>query len=252
MERHHPVRQDRCSARTPPRREDRTGGGPAHDPLQPNDPRAADWPCRVIDQARLGPTSEAHHQQRRRPVLTPLLLPGHGATPSRPRQDRKAPRIARTIGTPAAPLSRSAHPSFPQNDIYAFPRCGQLEPPHLANPPASHRTVSFDRNDQQARSSRTPTDRSAYSSATSPGGLRFASRTLVHTGRPDERADQLVSARHQRVIPPPRRSAFHPSCHCDATLNAQACEGQLHEAFGIATDEGALHRSDCNVLGQTA
>lgn len=42
----------------------------------------------MIDESRLEPTSEPHHQQKRRPVPTPLLLPGHGATPTRPRQDR--------------------------------------------------------------------------------------------------------------------------------------------------------------------
>lgn len=97
VERHHPVRQDRCSARTPPRREARTGGGPAHDPLQPNDPRAADWPCRVIDQARLGPTSEAHHQQRRRPDHLHLLRTGPRSLTNRPRQVRAStPRLTRS------------------------------------------------------------------------------------------------------------------------------------------------------------
>lgn len=68
-----------------------------------------------------------------------------------PEHHTTTPRTPRSIGTPAAPLSRSAHPSFPQNDIeQCEQRCGHLEPLCLANPPRPHRTPSFHRNVQQS------------------------------------------------------------------------------------------------------
>lgn len=90
-----------------------------------------------------------------------LLFSCQATEPHRPcrdrtRRERHSPstRTPRSVGTPAAPLSRSAHPSLPQNDIcragsgadasnhIGVTRC-------LANPPPSHRITSFHRNDQQ-------------------------------------------------------------------------------------------------------
>jgi hypothetical protein len=75
----------------------------------------------------------------------------------------------------------------------------------------SNRLVPSERS--TVRSRRTPADRSDRPSKTSPGGLRFPSTQLVHTGRPDQRADKPTSARHQRRITPLRRNALHTSYH---------------------------------------
>ena len=92
--------------------------------------------------------------------VVPLLLffSCRATEPHRPCRDRTRPqhhapstRTTRSIGTPAAPPSRSAHPPFPQNDIrQCGQRCGHLDPLGLGNPPRSHRTASFHRNAQQS------------------------------------------------------------------------------------------------------
>ena len=94
-------------------------------------------------------------------VLFLLLFSCQATEPHRPCRDRTRgehhsplTRTPRSVGTPAAPLSRSAHPSFPQNEI-SKAGSGADTSNHigvttcLASPPPSHRITSFHRNDQQ-------------------------------------------------------------------------------------------------------
>ncbi len=91
------------------------------------------------------------------PIVLRFSLPGQGAT--RPgfgrtwHQHHTTRRArSRSIGTPEAPIRRSNRPSFPENDITTFTRCGRinrcdhsqaLTPRQL---PASSRTAPFHRN----------------------------------------------------------------------------------------------------------
>ena len=80
MERAVRERQERRSAGTAQRREGRTAYGAERDPFQPNEPKAADRPRRVIELTRLDRTCERHHQEKRRPHPPILPLPGHETT----------------------------------------------------------------------------------------------------------------------------------------------------------------------------
>lgn len=57
------------------------------DPFQPNEPRGADRPRRVIDPTGPGRNSERHHHQKRRPDLPTLLPAGTGSHTTGLRQD---------------------------------------------------------------------------------------------------------------------------------------------------------------------
>ena len=257
-----PARQERSSGAQQPRtagtpfgRQASTAGRPNRPKTEPSNRsnqtnrRAADRPRRVIDETRLEPTSEPHHQQKRRPAPTLLLLSGHGATPTMPRQDKTStPRAInenhsfyRNASSTAKSIRSSAVPAERHQAVRAAVRtprsAGARQPTALT----SNRLVPSKRS--TVRSSRTPASRPDRSSTTSQGGLRFASPQLVHAGRPGQRADQPTSERHQCRITPSRRNALHTSYHRDAPLNAQAAERQSPRAAFIATCEGVSHRS---------
>lgn len=188
VERPFPRRQERRSVSSPRLQESRTARRPNIESFQPDDPNAADRQARSDDrlnQAGAKQRTSPPAQASSHPSLSTPAGPQSNAAPASTRQERKPfhcpMKAPRSIGTHASRLSRSAHQSFPQDDIKAYRRCGQLESPCLANPPASHRTVSFHRNDQRpVPADRHPTDL-LISSATSPGSLRFASPMLDHT-----------------------------------------------------------------------
>lgn len=105
---------------------------------------AADRTRRMIEPTRLNRTSEPHHQQKRRPVHSSFFCQATeqcrdrrpGPTGPGPQSHTTSTKKPRSIGTPAAPRSRSAHPSFPQNDIrQCGQRCERIDPLDLANPP---------------------------------------------------------------------------------------------------------------------
>lgn len=201
----------------------------------------------MIDEAQLEPTSEPNHQQQRRPVPTPLLPPGHGATPTLPRQDKTRTPLAINKNTSFRRNASSAAQSIRSSVVAAErhlqggQRCGHLEPhrgnemPRQPTALTSHHLVPSERS--TVRSGRTPARRSVRSSTTSPGGLRFASTHLVHTGWSGQRADRPTSEHRER------RNALHTSCRSDTPMNGKAVERQSPQAAFIATHEGVSHPS---------
>lgn len=257
-----PARQKRSSGTTRPRTAGTPFGQQSSKAGRPNCPMtepsdrssrttrgAADGPRRMIDEARLEPTSEPHHQQKRRPVHSCFFC--QATEPHRPGLDRtwaakphhindKA-SFHRNASSTAKSIRSSVVPAERYQAVRAAVRTHRSAGPRQPTRLKSKSLVPSKRS--TARSVRTPAGRSARSRTTSPGGLRSASTPLVHTGRPDQRADQTTSARHQHRITPSRRNALHTSYHRDAPLNAQACERQSPHASCIAIHEGAKARS---------
>lgn len=118
---------------------------------------------RVIDPTRLDRTREPHHQQKRRPVHLHLLLPGHGAMPpppghgktARPLPFKEEHSFHRNAHRTAIPSNRSSvvpaeRLRWAQAARPIDPSSAAVKRHDLTNPPASSRTDSFKRNDQQS------------------------------------------------------------------------------------------------------
>ena len=182
--------------------------------------RAADRPRRMIDETRLEPTSEPHHQQKRRPVhscffcqATEPYRPGLDRTwAAKPHHINEEASFHRNASSTAKSIRSSVVPAERHQAVRAAVRTHQSVGPRQPTAITSNHLVPSERS--TVRSVRTPDDRTARSRTTSPGGLRSASTpALPHwaagpTSRP---ANLSTPPTPDHAVTPKRSPHFVPS-----------------------------------------